>query len=165
MSLRRPRVVVASTALHCRIVEGSGPIGPSDVHGAFTWGPEEARALLTLSRLFDYVNSKRLRKALDVELQGLYESGFLQVNSECDQKLKQVRPATILFLSAGRSITSRSYASRPSQGHRPPDAARVRCRVPSTRLAGAGSCDPGRPPASALVPARPARSTVGRRRA
>jgi hypothetical protein len=66
------------------------------------YGPEEARALLTLSRLFDYINSKRLRKALDAELQGLYESGFLPVSSECYQKLKRVSPATIDRLLAGQ---------------------------------------------------------------
>ena len=66
------------------------------------YGPEEARALLILSQLFDHINSKRLRKALDAELQGLYESGFLQVSSECYQKLKRVSPATMDRLLAGR---------------------------------------------------------------
>ena len=58
--------------------------------------------MLILSRLFDYINSKRLHKALDTELQSLYESGFLQVSSECYQKLKRVSPATIDRLLAGR---------------------------------------------------------------
>lgn len=66
------------------------------------YGSEEARALLTLSDLFDHINSKRLRKALDAELRGLYDSGFLQVSSECYQKLKRVSPATIDRLLAGR---------------------------------------------------------------
>jgi hypothetical protein len=66
------------------------------------YGPEEARALVILSQLFDHINSKRLRKALDAELQGLYESGFLQVSSECYQKLKRVNPATMDRLLAGR---------------------------------------------------------------
>jgi hypothetical protein len=66
------------------------------------YGPEEARALLSLSQLFDHINSKRLRSALDAELSGLYESGFLQVSSECYKKLKQVSPATIDRLLAGR---------------------------------------------------------------
>ena len=66
------------------------------------YGPEESRALLILSRLFDHINSKRLRKALDAELQGLYESGFLQVSSECYQKLKRVSPATMDRLLADR---------------------------------------------------------------
>jgi hypothetical protein len=66
------------------------------------YGSEEARALLSLSQLFDHINSKRLRKALDAELPGLYESGFLLVSSECYQKLKRVSPATIDRLLAGR---------------------------------------------------------------
>jgi len=66
------------------------------------YGSEEAKALFILSQLFDHINSKRLRKALDTELQGLYESGFLRVNSECYEKLKRVSPATIDRLLAGR---------------------------------------------------------------
>ena len=46
-------------------------------------GSEEARALLILSRLFNHLNAKRLRTALDNEFQRLHESGFLQVSSEC----------------------------------------------------------------------------------
>ena len=67
-----------------------------------TYGAEEAGALLILSQLFDHINSKRLRKALDVELEGLYESGFIQVSSECYHKLKQVSPSTIDRLLVGR---------------------------------------------------------------
>ena len=66
------------------------------------YGAEEASALLILSPLFDHINSKRLRKALDVELERLHESGFLQVSSECYEKLQRVSPATIDRLLAGR---------------------------------------------------------------
>jgi hypothetical protein len=66
------------------------------------YGPEEARALLSLSQLFDHINSKRLRSALDAELPGLYKSGFLQVSSECYGKLKRVSPASIDRLLASR---------------------------------------------------------------
>jgi hypothetical protein len=66
------------------------------------YGTEEARALLILSELFDHINAKRLRKALDAELQGLYESGFLRVSSTCYEKLKRVSPATIDRLLADR---------------------------------------------------------------
>jgi hypothetical protein len=59
------------------------------------YGDEEARALRTLSDLFDGICSKRLRGALDVELPRLYEKGFLQVSAECYQKLLQISPATI----------------------------------------------------------------------
>jgi len=70
------------------------------------YGSEEARALLILSRLFNHLNAKRLRTALDNEFQRLHESGFLQVSSECYQKLKRVSPTTIDRLLAGRHSRS-----------------------------------------------------------
>jgi hypothetical protein len=51
------------------------------------YGDEEARALLTLWDLFDGIYSKRLRAAMDIELPRLYSNGYLQVSSECYQKL------------------------------------------------------------------------------
>jgi len=69
---------------------------------ATEYGAEEARALLSLSQLFDHINSKRLRSALDAELPGLYKSGFLQASPECYKKLKRVSPASIDRLLAGR---------------------------------------------------------------
>jgi hypothetical protein len=76
--------------------------GPIKRPRAAEYGPEEARALLSLSQLFDHINSKRLRSALDAELPGLYKSGFLQVSSECYGKLKRVSPASIDRLLASR---------------------------------------------------------------
>jgi len=88
------------------------------------------------------------------------EGGRLQVReagqADCELTI-QALAALIYGTNDPSDFTFRGWGD--------PDPARVRCRVPSTRLAEAGSCDPGRPPASALVPARPARSTVGRRRA
>ena len=66
------------------------------------YGAEETQALLILSGLFDGICSKRLRAAMDVELPGLYESGVLQVTSECYHKLMQISPATIDRLLVGR---------------------------------------------------------------
>jgi hypothetical protein len=66
------------------------------------YGGEETQALLILSDLFDGICSKRLRAAMDVELPGLYESGVLQVASECYHKLMQISPATIDRLLVGR---------------------------------------------------------------
>ena len=66
------------------------------------YGAEEARALLKLWELFDGIYSKRLRAALDVELPRLYDNGFLQVSSECYEKLMRVSPATIDRLLMGR---------------------------------------------------------------
>lgn len=68
------------------------------------YGDQEARALLTLSDLFDAICSKRLRAALDVELPRLHETGFLQVSPECYHKLMQVSPATIDRLLARRRL-------------------------------------------------------------
>ncbi len=68
------------------------------------YGDQEARALLTLSDLFDAICSKRLRAALDVELPRLHETGFLQMSPECYQKLLQVSPATIDRLLARRRL-------------------------------------------------------------
>ena len=66
------------------------------------YGAEEARALLVLWQLFDHINPKRLRKALDAELPGLYESGFLGANPECCEKMKRVSPASMDRLLVGR---------------------------------------------------------------
>jgi hypothetical protein len=68
------------------------------------YGDAEARALLTLSDLFDGICSKRLRAALDIELPRLYDNGFLQVSPQCYQKLLQISPATIDRLLAGRRL-------------------------------------------------------------
>ena len=66
------------------------------------YGAEEARALLTLGDLFDGICSKRLRAAMDNELPGLYERGFLQVRPACYHKLTQISPATMDRLTAPR---------------------------------------------------------------
>src|SRR5512147_615650 len=49
---------------------------------------EDARALEKLSELFDGINAKLLRVALDNELEQLYRSGFLRVSRACYQRLK-----------------------------------------------------------------------------
>ena len=71
------------------------------------YGAEEVRALLVISDLFDGICSKRLRAAMNVELPGLYETGFLQVSPMCYEKLTQVSPATIDRLLAGRRVQVR----------------------------------------------------------
>ena len=58
--------------------------------------------LLVLTDLFDGICSKRLRAAMDVELPGLYESGFLQASPEVYDKLMQISPASIDRLLVGR---------------------------------------------------------------
>ena len=71
------------------------------------YGAEEVRALLVISDLFDGICSKRLRAAMNVELPGLYETGFLQISPVCYEKLTQVSPATIDRLLAGRRVQVR----------------------------------------------------------
>ena len=66
------------------------------------YGSEQARALLVLSDLFDGICSKRLRAAMDIELDRLYKTGFLQISPGCYQKLTQVSPTTIDRLLKGR---------------------------------------------------------------
>jgi len=58
--------------------------------------------LLVLVDLFDGICSKRLRAAMDVELLGLYEAGFLQVSPQVYEKLMQISPASMDRLLAGR---------------------------------------------------------------
>ena len=63
---------------------------------------EDKRAVQALAELFDGICSKRLRVALDSELTKLYETGFLAVSSECYGHLKEISPATMDRLCAGR---------------------------------------------------------------
>jgi hypothetical protein len=56
---------------------------------------EDARALEKLSDLFDGINAKLLRVALDNELAHLYRGGFLQVSPACYRRLQQISPASI----------------------------------------------------------------------
>ena len=56
---------------------------------------EDARALEKLSELFDGINAKPLRVAMDNELEHLYRRGFLQVSPACYQRLQQISPASI----------------------------------------------------------------------
>ena len=65
------------------------------------YGAEETDALAVLATLFDHVCSKLLRAAMDVELPRLYESGVLQVSSDCYEKLLKISPSTMDRLRAG----------------------------------------------------------------
>ena len=63
---------------------------------------ELVQPLLILLDLFDDVNSKRLRAALDVELPRLYKARDIQVSSKTYEKLMQISPASIDRLLVGR---------------------------------------------------------------
>jgi len=79
---------------------------------------EDARALETLSDVFDGINSKLLRGAMDNELEHLYKSGFLRVSPACYKRLKQISPATIdrLRFRYGRHPVGRQARGRTKPG-------------------------------------------------
>jgi hypothetical protein len=78
---------------------------------------EDAKAFGFLSDLFDGINSKRLRAAMDVELDGLYRRGVLQVSRACYRRLKHISPASIDRLRAwyGHHAPSRVIAPSPAR--------------------------------------------------
>jgi hypothetical protein len=89
--------------------------GPAKRPRQHVYGEEEVQALLVLSDLFDGICSKRLRAALDVELERLYFSGSLNVSPSCYEKLTRISPATIDRLLKGR----RAHLVK-SRGHTKP---------------------------------------------
>lgn len=78
---------------------------------------EDARALEKLSDLFDGINSKLLRVALDNELKHLYDNGFLVISRVCYERLKHISPATIDRL---RNRYGRGLPPRVKRGHTKP---------------------------------------------
>jgi hypothetical protein len=78
---------------------------------------EDARALEKLSELFDGINSKLLRVALDNELKHLNDSGFLRISRACYERLKHISPATIDRL---RNRYGRGLPPRVKRGHTKP---------------------------------------------
>jgi len=56
---------------------------------------EDKRAVLWLADLFDEIGSKRLRAAMDVELQTLYQRHYLHVCRACFKRLQVISPATM----------------------------------------------------------------------
>jgi hypothetical protein len=79
---------------------------------------EDARALDQLRQLFDGLNSKLLRAALDEHLQPLYESGYLQIGRACYERLRHISPATMdrLRVQYGRRPVGRHSRSRTKPG-------------------------------------------------
>jgi hypothetical protein len=78
---------------------------------------EDARALEKLSELFEGLNSKLLRAAMDNELKHLYDDGFLQVSRACYARLQRISPATIDRL---RQRYGRALPPRLKRGHTKP---------------------------------------------
>jgi hypothetical protein len=56
---------------------------------------EDKRAVLWLAELFDQIGSKRLRSAMNVELENLRRQKHLQVSRACFTRLKQISPSTM----------------------------------------------------------------------
>lgn len=68
---------------------------------------EDRQAIIWLARLFDYIGSKRLRAAMDVELETLYRQRQLRVSAACFRRLQHVSPATMDRLRHGERRPSR----------------------------------------------------------
>jgi hypothetical protein len=79
---------------------------------------EDARALEILRDLFDGINSKLLRAAMDECLQPLYESGYLQISPACYERLRHISPASMdrLRFRYGRRPVGRHSRSRTKPG-------------------------------------------------
>lgn len=76
---------------------------------------EDGRAIRVLADLFDDICSKRLRVAMDTELDGLCQTDFLHVSTECYEHLKKVSPTTMDRLRArqGRSGSKTRGSTKP----------------------------------------------------
>jgi len=79
---------------------------------------EDARALEKVSDLFEGINAKLLRAALDNELKHLYDSGFLAISRASYARLKRISPATIdrLRQRYGRGLPPRVKRSHTKPG-------------------------------------------------
>jgi hypothetical protein len=60
-----------------------------------TYTDEDKRAVLWLAELFDQIGSKRLRVAMDVELNHLYRQRHLKVSRACYLRLCKISPSTM----------------------------------------------------------------------
>lgn len=84
---------------------------------ASVYTAEDARALEKVSELFEGINAKLLRVALDNELKHLYDSGFLAISRACYERLQHISPATIDRL---RQRYGRGLPPRVKRGHTKP---------------------------------------------
>ncbi len=78
---------------------------------------EDAQALDQVSDLFDGINAKLLRAALDQELDQLYKRKFLRISRDCYRRLKRISPASIDRLRARHGGRA---AGRPSRSRTKP---------------------------------------------
>ncbi len=96
----------------------SRPTGASRRSRRSQYTAEDARALEKLSELFDGINAKLLRVAMDNELEHLYRCGFLQVSPACYRRLHQISPASIdrVRTRYGRGLPPRVKRGRTKPG-------------------------------------------------
>ena len=92
-------------------------VKPAQRPRARVYTAEDARALEKVSDLFDGINAKLLRAALDNELKHLYDSGFLAISRASYARLKRISPATIDRL---RQRYGRGLPPRVKRGHTKP---------------------------------------------
>jgi hypothetical protein len=64
---------------------------------------EDARGLAQVSDIFDGINSKLLRAAMDNELEQLYQKGHVDISPASYERLKHISPATMDRLRARHS--------------------------------------------------------------
>jgi hypothetical protein len=112
---------VATTGCHRKYAIGvlSGQrqrvTGPIRRPRCAVYTAEDGRAIRALADLFDDICSKRLRVAMDTELDRLCQTDFLHVSTECYEHLKKVSPATMDRLRArqGRSGSKTRGSTKP----------------------------------------------------
>jgi hypothetical protein len=98
---------------------------------------EDARALDKLSELFDGINAKLLRAALDVQLEPLYQSGFLEISRECYEHLQRISPASI------DRLRTRYGRVRPKSKHRTKPGSLLKHQIPIRTWADWDEARPG----------------------
>jgi hypothetical protein len=86
---------------------------PRPRHRRRIYRAEDKRAVLALAELFLQIGSKRLRAAMDVELDQVRD--FLKVSPACFKRLRQISPATMDRFR--RTLTR--VAARPRGGTKP----------------------------------------------
>lgn len=115
---------VRTTGCHCKhaiaVLRGKRSRTTGAIHRPrrSQYTAEDARALEKLNELFDGINAKLLRVAMDNELDHLYRQGFLQVSPACYQRLQQISPASIdrVRTRYGRGLPSRVKRGRTKPG-------------------------------------------------
>lgn len=92
-------------------------VKPAQRPRARVYTAEDARALEKLSDLFEGINAKLLRAAMNNELKHLDDSGFLAISRASYARLKRISPATIDRL---RQRYGRGLPPRVKRGHTKP---------------------------------------------